>query len=1025
MSLKDLVRKSEFFFIRGKKARIASSYDHDMAERSPDRLKRLREEVLAAAAESVGMKAAGATSVAAYAYQEHQARKAEERERKGVEEEIKKAEEERMRTEKEMRRRAEAESSMADQQRTREERAEKNLKKAAGILESESSYESSYRGPDNKSYLLLTLIFSIFYFITTYQFGINNAYTNFLFMLASLFIAWLYGVFRFSNGHISGNRAVPISIIIVGFAPVFLAWFNKLITWYYSNFPDPLLGTPSSRLMLNVVIVNLLIFPWVPVVTYFSMDFDKLSPKFRTAGSVVTALFILFFFAGLSQVPVFAEVGKEITSQIALSVEDLPYGPEIAAAYASQALLLTKDFTINAVKYFTSGKFEKDISEGYKGLVNYAVPGYNQAEQEEGPKVGIWLEDVQTGTGYYQFDEPRSSVDVGVRFGVRSHNPINVKLSCNSKKKGENEATAQTIRGKDFYENLYNDGKDVTCKSQLEPGIHEVEIKATATDLITSVYLPVNFVSKAQMDAWLKEEAKEGEFKKAFLLRKFPEKQIHSTYTPGPVKASLYVSDFKVVDIEEGTQIELVPVVGKALLEPGKIKKLKAMKIQVIPGLKPTDCADYEVAGNELSLKTFSYEVDFSKQSVARLPSCIFEVENPDEILEAGPANVVTHTFTAQILYDYEVSKKFIVRNGKEVPKSPKSTSGFIKGASCPAVDKLPGEAKNPDKVRGEGTLERVEQYNYLIDKYADKYNICRPLVKAVVAWESAGRKDAESSVGARGLMQIMPETGTSACASTIKTSDDLLDPEKNIECGTRYLRAQLNRFQEDIQLALAAYNAGPGAVEQYNGIPPYQETQDYVSGVIGFAKYYSEFAVEVSAKVTKFDWPKTGPEKPRRADITYGSGGNAYYGTADFPIQGGKLTTYAGHDGCDVHGPRGAKVRSIATGTIGYAECSVCRNGRPVSGVHSRAWDCEGVTSGQGDCAVGLIPDANPDDFISYLHLDSYNTELKPGSKIAKGHVIGTNGVANNDPHVHVQFRQDTRTYYACLLLKEYLKYG
>ena len=128
-----------------------------------------------------------------------------------------------------------------------------------------------------------------------------------------------------------------------------------------------------------------------------------------------------------------------------------------------------------------------------------------------------------------------------------------------------------------------------------------------------------------------------------------------------------------------------------------------------------------------------------------------------------------------------------------------------------------------------------VSKYDYLISKAADKFNLDSALIKAVIKAESNFNHRAVSPVGAQGLMQLMPKT-----ASDLKV-DDSFHPEKNIDGGARYLRYLLNTYRGNLDLALAAYNAGEKAVAKYNyNIPPYRETQNYVRRVMSFYKSYS-----------------------------------------------------------------------------------------------------------------------------------------------------------------------------------------
>jgi len=114
-----------------------------------------------------------------------------------------------------------------------------------------------------------------------------------------------------------------------------------------------------------------------------------------------------------------------------------------------------------------------------------------------------------------------------------------------------------------------------------------------------------------------------------------------------------------------------------------------------------------------------------------------------------------------------------------------------------------------------------------LIDRHSDDHGLDPRLVAAVVQVESAFDHTAVSRKGAMGLMQLMPATAAGLAV------DDPWDPDQNLRGGTAYLRRLLDRYDGHLELALAAYNAGPEAVDRYGGIPPYQETRNYVRRVL------------------------------------------------------------------------------------------------------------------------------------------------------------------------------------------------
>ena len=138
---------------------------------------------------------------------------------------------------------------------------------------------------------------------------------------------------------------------------------------------------------------------------------------------------------------------------------------------------------------------------------------------------------------------------------------------------------------------------------------------------------------------------------------------------------------------------------------------------------------------------------------------------------------------------------------------------------------------------KGHGT------YDKLIRTASGRHHIDADLVRAVIKAESDFQTDARSRKGAMGLMQLMPETARRHQVA------DAYDPSENVDAGVRHLKMLLERYQGDLQLSLAAYNAGSGAVEKYRGIPPFAETQEYVRRVLRFYHSYRGAGLETSQR--------------------------------------------------------------------------------------------------------------------------------------------------------------------------------
>ena len=140
---------------------------------------------------------------------------------------------------------------------------------------------------------------------------------------------------------------------------------------------------------------------------------------------------------------------------------------------------------------------------------------------------------------------------------------------------------------------------------------------------------------------------------------------------------------------------------------------------------------------------------------------------------------------------------------------------------------------KIPAFMPSDTSPERFSRYDAHIRQAATLYQIPEELVRAVIKVESDFDPRAVSRANARGLMQLVPETAERMMVT------DMFDPRQNIFGGTRYLRVLANMFNGDLELTIAGYNAGENAVIRNGGIPPYEETQQYVGKVLAYYRFY------------------------------------------------------------------------------------------------------------------------------------------------------------------------------------------
>ncbi len=196
-----------------------------------------------------------------------------------------------------------------------------------------------------------------------------------------------------------------------------------------------------------------------------------------------------------------------------------------------------------------------------------------------------------------------------------------------------------------------------------------------------------------------------------------------------------------------------------------------------------------------------------------------------DTIFESEMAKYISHNKglgIAKVLYKKLTGEDLdpLLKKVNEIPSEKINKADINTITDFPA---LPPSAHS---------LKRLDKFSDYINEAAEKFGIDKNIIKSVILTESAGKENAVSSAKAKGLMQLIDTTAKDMGVRNV------WDPRENIFGGTKYLSQLLKSNNGDLKLALAGYNAGPGNVEKFNGVPPFEETKNYINRVMGYLNY-------------------------------------------------------------------------------------------------------------------------------------------------------------------------------------------
>lgn len=218
-------------------------------------------------------------------------------------------------------------------------------------------------------------------------------------------------------------------------------------------------------------------------------------------------------------------------------------------------------------------------------------------------------------------------------------------------------------------------------------------------------------------------------------------------------------------------------------------------------------------------------EIGFGADTLESYADMLFSEEVSKIGKGIGIAESMYYNFTGERLPS--ISSKELPVN---VPVSIKENIEVVPNKNVPANFNQNLNGNFIDRVK-----TRLNSYSEIITEASKRFNLPENIIKAIITAESAGIPTSTSPVGAKGLMQLMDGT---AIELGVKNP---YEPYQNIMAGAKYFRQMLDMFGDDLSLALAAYNAGPGNVRKYGDIPPFRETQQYVKKVLRYADIFDE----------------------------------------------------------------------------------------------------------------------------------------------------------------------------------------